>query len=218
MFGDVIAVDIDGCVEDGKLNDMAAEIVDALDTYAEYSISGTRIHMWIRAPGFVYDAKRYYINNQKAHMEVYLASVTKKFIVTTGNALNSKDINEFTDAFKEISEKYMVRPYADKVNESKVKPRGSYLSGQLVLEKMFASNPKAESCYCSNQAKDRMSPKTLQYLMGHSDISVTMNVYIYFGFNDAEEELKRMKEFRKAQADVEKKNEKPMSQTILKAI
>ena len=31
--------------------------------------------------------------------------------------------------------------------------------------------------YCSNQAKAGMNPKTLQYLMGHSDISVTMNVY-----------------------------------------
>lgn len=31
--------------------------------------------------------------------------------------------------------------------------------------------------YCSNMAKSGMNPKTLQYLMGHSDISVTMNVY-----------------------------------------
>ena len=30
--------------------------------------------------------------------------------------------------------------------------------------------------YCSNMAKLGMNPKTLQYLMGHSDISVTMNV------------------------------------------
>ena len=43
-----------------------------------------------------------------------------------------------------------------------------------------------------------MNPKTLQYLMGHSDISVTMNVYTHIGFDDAEEELKRMEEFRKA--------------------
>lgn len=35
--------------------------------------------------------------------------------------------------------------------------------------------------YCSNQAKSGMNPKTLQYLMGHSDISVTMNVYTHFG-------------------------------------
>ena len=33
--------------------------------------------------------------------------------------------------------------------------------------------------YCSNMAKSGMNPKTLQYLMGHSDISVTMNVYTH---------------------------------------
>ena len=40
----------------------------------------------------------------------------------------------------------------------------------------------------------------------------------YIGFDDAEEELKRMGEFRKAQAEIEKKNEKPMSQKMFKAI
>lgn len=72
--------------------------------------------------------------------------------------------------------------------------------------------------YCSNMAKSGMNPKTLQYLMGHSDISVTMNVYTHIGFDDAEEELKRMEEFRKAQAEVEQKNEKPMSQKMFKVI
>ena len=72
--------------------------------------------------------------------------------------------------------------------------------------------------YCSNMAKSGMNPKTLQYLMGHSDISVTMNVYTHIGFDDAEEELKRMEEFRKAQAEVEQKKEKPMSQKIFKVI
>ena len=72
--------------------------------------------------------------------------------------------------------------------------------------------------YCSNMAKSGMNPKTLQYLMGHSDISVTMNVYTHIGFDDAEEELKRMEEFRKAQAEVEQKKEKPMSQKMFKVI
>ena len=72
--------------------------------------------------------------------------------------------------------------------------------------------------YCSNMAKSGMNPKTLQYLMGHSDISVTMNVYTHIGFDDAEEELKRMEEFRKAQAEVEQKKEKPMTQRMFKAI
>ena len=39
--------------------------------------------------------------------------------------------------------------------------------------------------YCSNMAKSGMNPKTLQYLMGHSDISVTMNVYTHISFDDA---------------------------------
>ena len=72
--------------------------------------------------------------------------------------------------------------------------------------------------YCSNMAKSGMNPKTLQYLMGHSNISVAMNVYTHIGFDDAEEELKRMEEFRKAQAEVEQKKEKPMSQKMFKVI
>lgn len=64
-----------------------------------------------------------------------------------------------------------------------------------------------------------MNPKTLQYLMGHSDISVTMNVYTHVNFDDAEEELRRMEEFRKAQAEIEKKNPaKPTSQVLFKVI
>ena len=72
--------------------------------------------------------------------------------------------------------------------------------------------------YCSNMEKSGMNPKTLQYLMGHSDISVTMNVYTHIGFDDAEEELKRMEEFRKAQAEVEQKKEKPMSQKMFREL
>ena len=72
--------------------------------------------------------------------------------------------------------------------------------------------------YCSNMAKSGMNPKTPQYLMGHSDISVTMNVYTHIGFDDAEEELKRMEEFRKAQAEVEQKKEKPMLQKMFKVV
>ena len=47
--------------------------------------------------------------------------------------------------------------------------------------------------YCSNMAKSGMNPKTLQYLMGHSDISVTLNVYTHVNFDDAKAELERMK-------------------------
>lgn len=37
-----------------------------------------------------------------------------------------------------------------------------------------------------------MNPKTLQYLMGHSDIGVTLNVYTHLGYDDAKAELARI--------------------------
>ena len=48
--------------------------------------------------------------------------------------------------------------------------------------------------FCSNMAKSGMNPKTLQYIMGHSDISVTLNTYSHVGFDDAKEELSRVAE------------------------
>ncbi len=38
--------------------------------------------------------------------------------------------------------------------------------------------------YCSNMAKSGMNPKTLQYLMEHSDIGVTLNTYTHLGLED----------------------------------
>ena len=46
--------------------------------------------------------------------------------------------------------------------------------------------------YCTNKAKSGMNPKTLQYLMGHSEIGVTMDTYTHLGIEDAWNELERM--------------------------
>lgn len=34
--------------------------------------------------------------------------------------------------------------------------------------------------------------KTFQYLMGHSDIGVTLNTYTHIGYDDAKKELERV--------------------------
>lgn len=47
--------------------------------------------------------------------------------------------------------------------------------------------------YCSNMAKSGMNPKVLQYLMGHSDISVTLNTYTHLKLDDAREEMETLK-------------------------
>ena len=56
--------------------------------------------------------------------------------------------------------------------------------------------------YCSNQAKAGMNPKTLQYLMGHSDIAVPLNVYTHVALEDAENELRKMQTLEGARKEM----------------
>ena len=56
--------------------------------------------------------------------------------------------------------------------------------------------------YCSNMAKSGMNPKVLQYLMGHSDISVTLNTYTHLKLDDAREEIEQLAK-QQAKADEE---------------
>ena len=61
-------------------------------------------------------------------------------------------------------------------------------------------------------AKSGMNPKSLQYLVEHSDVEVTLNIYTHLGLEDATDELKRWKELEKA------KEEKPMLKKMFWAI
>ena len=53
-------------------------------------------------------------------------------------------------------------------------------------------------------AKFGMNPKVLQYLMGHSDISVTLNTYTHLKLDDAIEEVEKLARMQ-AEADTELK-------------
>lgn len=50
--------------------------------------------------------------------------------------------------------------------------------------------------FCSNMAKSGMNPKTLQYIMGHSDIGVTLNTYTHVQYEDAEKEMNKIFEVK----------------------
>lgn len=43
--------------------------------------------------------------------------------------------------------------------------------------------------FCSNMAKAGMNPKTVQKIMGHSDIGITLNVYTHIGIDDIKKEM-----------------------------
>lgn len=59
--------------------------------------------------------------------------------------------------------------------------------------------------FCSNMAKSGMNPKTLQYIMGHSEIGVTLNTYTHLGYEDAEEEMQKITEITSKKSTTHRK-------------
>lgn len=53
--------------------------------------------------------------------------------------------------------------------------------------------------FCTNWADAGMDIKKLQYIMGHSDAGVTMNVYTHTSYEQAAEQMTKLIEFRKAE-------------------
>ena len=46
--------------------------------------------------------------------------------------------------------------------------------------------------FCSNMAKGGLSPKSLQYIMGHSDVSLTLNTYTHLNIEDVQSDFERV--------------------------
>jgi len=71
--------------------------------------------------------------------------------------------------------------------------------------------------YCSNMAKSGMNPKVLQYLMGHSDISVTLNTYTHLKLDDAKEEMEKLAlKAADAEEEMEKLGVKENEHSVIK--
>ena len=59
--------------------------------------------------------------------------------------------------------------------------------------------------FCTNLANAGMDLKSLQYLMGHSDVSVTLNVYTHTEYEKAQEAMSRICSFTDIQMPGKKK-------------
>ncbi len=94
-----VGVDIDHCVKDGAIASYAVEILNALNSYSEYSPSGTGIH--ILCKGEIARACKV----SKIGLEIYTKG---RFFTVTGNRLENypAELNECTDALKAIFDKY----------------------------------------------------------------------------------------------------------------
>lgn len=73
---------------------------------------------------------------------------------------------------------------------------------RLAMKKYKKQNPDAtlpnitphifRHTFCTNMANAGMDIKTLQYLMGHSDVGVTMNVYTHASYDRAAEQMEKI--------------------------
>ena len=112
VFDSLGAIDIDHCInEGGEISALALDVMSAMSAYTEYSPSGTGLRILFKASGFRYDKARYYINNQNAGLEVYIAGCTNKYVTVTGSTLTpGLDLEERGEQLQAVLEKYMSRP------------------------------------------------------------------------------------------------------------
>lgn len=116
IFNGFSAVDIDHCVENGKINDFAQGLIDLFGCYAEFSASGTGIRILFKTKTKV-DKNKYYINNQKLGLEIYVEGSTNKFVTLTGNIVYSYMTDILEVDIQTILDMYMLKPQANVKHE-----------------------------------------------------------------------------------------------------
>jgi len=110
IFDSISVIDLDNSIDDkGKLSSEAQDVVSTMGGYTEYSPSGRGLHIFFLAPGFQFDKSKYYINNQKRGMEIYLGGCTSKFVTVTRKALHQLPIADRSKEALAVLEKYMRR-------------------------------------------------------------------------------------------------------------
>jgi primase-polymerase (primpol)-like protein len=119
----IIGIDVDHCVgADGELNAMAKDVLGAVLSYTEYSVSGGGLHIIARC-GWEFES------GKRGDFEVYR---TGRFFVFTGNVLDGRptEILDCTEAIKPVYAKYMTHKANGQSGDLQRTPTAPSLSGQ----------------------------------------------------------------------------------------
>ena len=109
LFDDIGGIDIDHCInEEGMMSELATDIMNHLNTYAELSPSKTGIHLYFRIK-HGYDTEKYYQKNSANGLEIYLANQTKRFLTLTGDCISASTELAHIEDLNYILNKYMKR-------------------------------------------------------------------------------------------------------------
>lgn len=138
-----VGIDIDNCVtyaaDDTKkvnpiINDFATEIIETLDSYTEFSVSGTGIHIIIKGslPQSVVGTGR---KSTKYGLEIYQYG---RYFTMTGNRENANEIYDRTDELAEVFEKYFDdSDVQGRVNLAEFEKDDIKLSNGALWQRMF---------------------------------------------------------------------------------
>lgn len=104
IFNGYSAIDIDDCVKNGELSELANDIVNYCKSYTEYSPSGKGIRILFKTSTII-NIETHYINNRNLGLEIYISDNTNKFVTLTGDTLYNNEIAELDITY--IVDKYM---------------------------------------------------------------------------------------------------------------
>lgn len=106
MLGNgLVGIDIDHCVDEkGKISTLASNIIDTINSYSEYSPSGTGIH--ILAFAQIDISSEFYCKNPHNGIEIYDKG---RFFTITGNQIDDYGVSHCTEAVRSIQQSYMRR-------------------------------------------------------------------------------------------------------------
>lgn len=136
VFGNVGAIDIDGCIsEDGKFTEQAIDIIKVMHSYTEISPSKRGVHILFKTTDFVYDKDKYFIMNSGRGLEVYVAGITNKYVTVTGRKIGAYEFGDRTEELKIVLDKYMKRTSSAVNGENAVK--GIYATNDGLPERAF---------------------------------------------------------------------------------
>jgi replicative DNA helicase len=125
----IFGVDLDNVIEGGKLTTEAQDIIKTLDSYTEYSPSGTGIH--ILCKGSIPDKDR-----RRGNVEMYSEG---RFFTVTGKVVGAaKEVQERTAQAAAVHAKYLRREEAPKATNQ---PQDLNISdSELISKAMSARN------------------------------------------------------------------------------
>ena len=107
--GGVCAIDIDGCVTEQGLSDLAIEIIEHFHSYTELSPSGTGIRILFHSKA-QHDYERHYSKNSKINVESYPLNNNGRMVRLTGMDIPNFPYREVSeDEYLEFCQKYMAR-------------------------------------------------------------------------------------------------------------